>query len=151
MKHAAALTVVAIVLAGCHSVVPDAPAAPVPAVFSVDDMADGDGNITGCTTTLYRDTTRRHQIFVEDDVESGGVGYIRINGQLLKLDLTRSSHSDTGGLSVFTSADKDVQVVEDFLTGAAHQESDSVDSTGSLSVTYRGAVQSFIFTGGTAC
>ena len=165
MKHVLPLSLAALVLAACHPApkAPDTPVPPVPAAapvppsppatpaFVVSDMGDGDGHIQGCTTSLYRDDAGMHQIFTEDGVDTDGTGFMRIDGKLIKLALTSSTHSDKGGVRAFASADKQLTVTENYLIGAAHEESDSVELKGTLDVSYKGVLQSFVFSGGTAC
>ena len=165
MRHALPSVLAALVLAACHPTpkAPDAPAqpappaapvapvAPAPVAFVVSDMGDGDGQIEGCTTTLYRDNAGMHQIFTEDGVDTDGTGFMRIDNKLIKLALTSSTHSDKGGVRAFASADKQLTVTENYLIGASHEESDSVELKGTLDVTYKGGLQSFVFSGGTAC
>lgn len=181
MKHptlaiVAAMTLPVLPLAACHpapkppeaatSAAPLAPPAPPPspaspntapntamrAAFYVNDLGDDDAKIMGCTTMLYRgNDAPRGQIFAEDGVDTDGVGYIKLNDKVIKLALTSSTHSDKGGVRVFTSADKALVVTENYIIGASHEESDSVDLKGTLDVSYKGELQSFIVNGGTAC
>ena len=131
---------------------PNAPNAAMRAAFYVNDLGDDDANIMGCTTMLFRgNDAPRGQIFAEDGVDSDGVGFIKINDQVIKLALTSSTHSDKGGVRIFSSADKTMVVTENYLIGASHEESDSVDLKGTLDVSYKGELQSFIVNGGTAC
>lgn len=181
MKHltpaiVAAMTLPILPLAACHpapkppeapvsaaaAAVPVASAAPAAAItapnsamraaFYVNDLGDEDAQITGCTTMLFRGNDAPHgQIFAEDGVDTDGVGFIKINDKVIKLALTSSTHSDKGGVRVFTSADKALVVTENYIIGASHEESDSVDLKGTLDVSYKGELQSFIVNGGTAC
>ncbi len=122
------------------------------AAFFLGELSDTDGDIQGCTTTLSRASSETGRaIFAEDGVDTNAVGFIRIDDKLMKVGLVSSTPGDKGGVRVFASKDKTVQVVENYVTGAEHQESDSVELTGTLVVTVRGESQTFMVSGGTAC
>ena len=145
---------------------PEAPSAPGPvkamggingggamrAAFFVGELSDSDGDIQGCTTTLQRASSETGRaIFAEDGVDTNAVGFIRINDKLVKVGLVTSTPNDKGGIRVFASHDQSVRITETYRTGASHQESDSVDLTGTLVVTVNGESQTFTVSGGTAC
>jgi len=91
-------------------------------------------------------------LFAEDGVENGAIGFIKINGTVLNVALTSKSGGETGPtVRTFADTAHTVQVVETTTTGAAHEESDSVEQSGTLAVTFGGATQTIPVDGGTAC
>ncbi|MDV6330534.1 hypothetical protein [Asticcacaulis sp. 201] len=129
---------------------PDAKA-PAAKTFVINELNDDDGDIMGCTTMLTRASGGR-DIFREDGVDSGAKGFLRIDGKLMRVDLTGISRdNDSTGTRLFSDATGRLTVKEAYVIGAAHQESDSVEMTGNLTVTWDGVTQSVAFAGGTAC
>ncbi len=126
------------------------PPPPAAKAFVINELADGDGDIEGCITMLSRPSGTA-SLFFEDGVDDGAKGYMRIDGKLIRVNLTASNRGETGGKRVFASADKALTVTEDYKTGESHPNGDSVDLSGTLTVTYKGLQQSVPFEGGTAC
>jgi len=124
-----------------------------PAAFVINDLAEHDGDIQGCSVMLSRADARPSagDIFREDGVESGAKGFVRIDGALIQVDLVRSDQNEKGGTRTFADKTHATQIVETLTTGAAHQESDSVEQSGTLAVTHNGATQTLRVAGGTAC
>lgn len=130
-----------------------APAAAA-ASFTVDALSDNEWMIQGCSTTVSRVGAPVNEgvLFAEDAVDNGGKGFIKINGTLLNVALVNT----TGGESVpevrtFADAAHTVEVVESTTLGQAHEEADSVERAGTLTVTFGGATQTIPIEGGTAC
>ena len=155
------LAVAALVLTACSGPAPApksatsaAPTATVPAPtdFVIDDLKEEDGNIQGCTTMLARvRTTAPGNVFIEDGVDTGAVGFIRIDTKLVKLTLVSATPTDRGAVRTFADPAKTVRVVETTTTGQSREESDSVDQSGTIAVTHKGATQTIAVEGGTAC
>lgn len=152
MKTSLVVLFAALALAACSGPAPTAKKAPAPADFVVDDLADNDANIQGCSTMLARvQTTEPGNVFVEDGTDNGAKGFIRIDGQLVTLTLVSAVGDEKAATRTFADAAKTVQVVEKLKTGEAHQEADSVDQSGSIAITKGGATQTIAVEGGTAC
>jgi len=120
------------------------------AAFTIGALSDTDAQIQGCTRSLSRkgggDT-----IFAEDGVDTGAKGFIRIDGQLINVGLTAGSGDEQHATRNFADADHTLAIVESLTTGATHQETDSVEESGTLAVTYKGATQTIEVEGGVAC
>ncbi len=156
MKTIISITALIFGLAVCCG--PVSAAAPVKATakapsasFVINDLTDADNDISGCTTMLNRTTGNQGQVFLEDGVDTGAKGYIRVDGLRLSVALTKSVRSDTGAIRTFANKAKALTVIETTKTGASHQESDSVEQTGTIAVTYKGITQTLKVEGGTAC
>lgn len=120
-----------------------------PANFKVQALTDADNDIQGCQTML--DQKGVGQVFIEDGVDPGAHGYIRIDGTRYRVDLTSSVQDETGGVRMFADGKSGLTVTETLKTGQAHEEADSVDQSGKITVTFRGATQTIAVDGGTAC
>jgi hypothetical protein len=128
-----------------------APAEPAPAPFTVGDLAEGDGEVMGCQTMLSRIGASPVHIFYSGAGEAPAQGFIRIDGTLMTVDLATATESETGGVRTFATTDGALSVVQTTTVGEAHPESDSVDLSGTLDVTYNGVSLSIPVEGGTAC
>jgi len=120
------------------------------ATFVINPLQANDNDIMGCQTMLS-DGKSPGELFVEDGVEKGARGLLRINGYLVSVDLISSTQTEKGGTRTFADKDKTVTVVETVTIGEQHPESDSVDLSGNLTVTHKGVSQTIAVTGGTAC
>lgn len=149
MKRHVFLAMTLVSLAACQS-----PAASTSAArsqsFSVQALAENDIQIQGCTRTLSR-TGATDTIFAEDGVDQGAKGFIRIDGQLITVGLTANAGDEQHTTRNFADANHAVEIVESLTTGASHEESDSVEESGALAITYRGATQTIQVEGGVAC
>ncbi|HWA01411.1 MAG TPA: hypothetical protein VG841_13960 [Caulobacterales bacterium] len=120
--------------------------------FVIDDLAENDGDIQGCARMLGRVNAQPGaDVFREDGVDTGAKGFIRIDGVLIQVNLVSANATEQGGARAFADASRSTQVVETLTTGAAHEESDSVEESGALTVTHNGATQILQVSGGTAC
>ncbi len=122
----------------------------IPNTFSLSPLQDKDNDIMGCQTMLS-DGKAPGELFVEDGVEKGARGLLRVNGYLVSVDLLTNDQTEKGGTRTFADKDKTITVVETLTTGEQHPDSDSVDMSGTLTVTYKGITQTIPVTGGTAC
>jgi hypothetical protein len=146
--------IAACALAGCgkppgppkHDEAPSADAA----AFVVNGVSDADAPIQGCITMLGR-AGKPDYVLIEDGVDTGAVGYIRIDGDLIKLALVASAASEGGGVRTFENVERGLKVVETYTIGDSHEESDSTDATGTVAVTYKGQTLLIPVEGGTAC
>jgi len=132
---------------------PPKPAAPPKAAFTVETLAETDySGIQGCTTVFGPVGAKPgNDIFVEDAGDTDGKGLMKIGGRKIGLKLVSQTQSDKGGLRLFRSADGKLSVAENYVTGTAHEDSDSVEMSGTLTVTWNGASQAIKVEGGTAC
>lgn len=125
-----------------------------PASFSVDALADNEWMIQGCMTAVSRVGAAPNAgvLFVEDVVDQGAKGFIKINGAVLNVGLTHTTGGESSPeVRTFEDGAHTVTVVESTTLGQAHEEADSVDRTGTLAVTFGGATQTIPVEGGTAC
>ena len=131
-----------------------ASAPPAAASFTVGELADADAPIQGCSVMLSRvgAPSSAGDVFRAGGGDDKSVqGFIRIDGTLITLGLVNASADEKGGVRTFADAQHTTQVVETLTAGAAHEESDSVEESGTLAVTHNGAAQTLHVTGGTAC
>ncbi len=153
----AALLTGAILISACQPKSPPAavqkPPAPPKAAFSVDTLAEADySGIQGCMTVFSRIGAQPGaSLFVEDAVDTDAKGLMKIDGQMIGVKLVSQTQSGKGGLRLFRSADGKLTVAENYITGTAHEDTDSVEMTGNLTITWKGASQSIKVEGGTAC
>ncbi len=159
---AATLLASTTLLGACQPKAPPAPPAPAAAPkppqppkpgFEIGTLADSDySGIQGCTTVFGRvGATPGNDLFVEDAGDTDGKGLMKIDGQKIGLKLVSQTQSDKGGMRLFRSADGKLSVTENYLTGAAHEDTDSVELTGDLTVVWKGESQAVKVEGGTAC
>jgi predicted small lipoprotein YifL len=144
----------ALALAACGKVAPEeTPVAAAAPSFTIDDLSENDAQIQGCSRGLSRQgaPVSASMVFAEDAVDQGAKGFIRIDGALINVDLVSSTSSETGGARVFEDATQTTRILETLVTGAAHEEADSVEESGTLAVTHGGATQTLNVVGGTAC
>ena len=153
MKRLSIWIVAACALAACGKVAPETEqsAEDAPAAFVINDLADNDIQIQGCSRTLSRESASAGAVFAEDAVDAGAIGFVRINGALIVVNLVSGNSSVEGGTRTFEDATHTTRIVETIVAGAAHEESDSVEETGTLEVTHHGAAQTLNVVGGTAC
>ena len=132
---------------------PPAPTVPPKPAFTVGTLADSDySGIQGCTTVFGPAGGKPGaDLFAEDANDTDGKGLIKIDGKIAGVKLTSQTQSDKGGLRMFKSADGKLTVAENYVTGTAHEDTDSVEMTGDLTVTWNGSSQSIKVEGGTAC
>jgi len=154
MRHIVSVTILALALAACSkpAAAPEASssAAPPPQDFTVQALTEADNDIQGCQVML--DQKGVGQVFLEDGVDTGAHGYIRIDGTKYRVDLTSSVQDEKkGGVRVFADAKAGLTVTEKLKVGEAHQESDSVEQSGTITVTFKGITKEIAVDGGTAC
>lgn len=123
---------------------PDAPAA-----FKLEPLGEGEGDVQGCQTMLSNDGGA--EIFRASAADSDAPGFLKIDGDVVQVDLVSSEGDEKSRVRTFESSDKKTSVVESLVSGEAHQESDSVEQSGSIEVTHDGAKQTFDVKGGIAC
>jgi len=143
------------------TVQPTSSTVPSPDTFTVNalSLADGDNELSGCTTELTRAGAPESAgpVFRESSSDTEGIGFIRIDGALIRVRLSsrkadQSSATDAHAYTrVFEDASHAIRVVEALKNGATHEQADSTEHTGSLTVIYRGATQTLRVEGGTAC
>lgn len=136
-----------------------ASAAPKPApptsAFTVGLLAenDGDGELQGCTTglTMTGAAPASGETFRESSSETEGVGFIRIDGALVRVTLSHSDSREHGVTSVFEDATHTLRVVESVESGVTNENTDSTSLSGTLTITYKGVTQTLRVEGGVAC
>ncbi|MFT3728069.1 MAG: hypothetical protein QM759_09620 [Terricaulis sp.] len=154
MKHYALLAAALMSIAACQpaatTTATTSAAATAAPSFNVQALAENDIQIQGCTRSLSR-TGATDTIFAEDGVDTGAKGIIRIDGQLINVSLTAGTGDEQHSNRNFADAAHTLAIVENLTTGAAHEESDSVEESGTLAVTYKGTTQTIQVEGGVAC
>ncbi|HVY84117.1 MAG TPA: hypothetical protein VG943_03230 [Caulobacterales bacterium] len=120
--------------------------------FVVNDLGDNDGAIQGCTTMLGRKGAQPGaDVFRAGGGDQDAQAFVRIDGALVTLNLTSANVNEQGGTRTFADASHTTQVVEALTTGATHEEADSVEQSGTLTITHNGSTQTIEVEGGTAC
>ena len=129
------------------------PPTPAKAAFAIGTLAETDYNgIQGCMTVFSPAGSQpRNNLFVEDAVDTDAKGLIKIDGAMIGVKLVSQTHTSKGGLRLFRSADRKLSVAENYITGTAHEDTDSVEMSGTLTVTWNGVSQAIKVDGGTAC
>lgn len=142
--------VLLVALAGCHQATPEEKAA---AAFTVSPLKPGDGaELTGCITKIARaGTTDGSRILIEDSLQGGANGYIRINNQLTKITMTSGGSDSIHSVRSFIDAAKRLSVVESYDIGEAKTGQTVRPLTGQLIVTWKGGTQTIAIGGARAC
>jgi hypothetical protein len=122
-------------------------------VVSVLAENDGEGDLQGCTTSLTQVgvVQAAGDTFRESRAESSGVGFIRIDGALMRVNLVSPRSKEHGVTHVFEDASHTIRVVETLEVGATNEDTGSTELSGTLTVTYKGTTQMLHVEGGTAC
>lgn len=130
---------------------------PVPATtaFTVGklELNDGDADLQGCTTSLTQAGTESMpgDTFRESSTDNDGVGFIRIDGKLMRVTLVHSDSKEQGSTLVFEDATHTLKIVEAVQSGETNENTDSTALSGTLIITYKGATQTLHVAGGVAC
>nr|WP_199043494.1 hypothetical protein [Dyella sp. ASV24] len=128
---------------------------PPPAAFTVGSLAenDGDGELQGCTTglTVTGAAPESGDTFRESSTDTEGVGFIRIDGALVRVTLLHSDSREHGVTSVFEDAAHTLRVIESVESGETNENTDSTSLSGTLTITYKGVTQTLRVEGGVAC
>lgn len=156
MKFVGLAGVVLLALSGCTPAAKPtdvAASSAAPASFTLGAIDQSETDIQGCTTMLAKGDDAVGYIFLEDGVDTGAKGFLKLDGQVVRVGLTSNSFDEakSTGKRLFASGDGNLSIVEDLTMGEQHPESDSVDMSGSLTVTYKGMTQTVPVKGGTAC
>jgi len=126
-------------------------AAAVPAAgFKVEPLSEGEGDVQGCQTMLSLQGGNG-DIFRASAADNDAPGFVKIDGSVIRVDLTSAAGDEKSHARTFESADRKTSVIETLTTGAAHPDSDSVEQSGSLEITHNGEKRTFPVEGGTAC
>lgn len=135
------------------SVVPK-PSSPAP-TFAVGSLADNDGDseLQGCTTglTAMGAAPQSDDTFRESSSSTEGVGFIRIDGTLVRVTLLHSESREHSLKNVFEDATHTLRVVESVEMEATNDNTDSTELNGTLTITYKGTTQTLRVKGGVAC
>jgi hypothetical protein len=142
--------VLLIAMAACHQSTPAEKAA---SAFAVNPLLPADGaDLTGCITRIARaGTTDGSRIFIEDSLQGGAKGYIRIDGQPVKVIMTTGGSDHIHSVRSFVDASKKLSVVESYDIGEAKAGQNIRPLTGQLIVTYKGGTQTIAIGGARAC
>jgi hypothetical protein len=142
----------------CNEVL--APSAPRAFAVSTLSLNDGENELQGCTTELTRAgaPAAAGPVFRESSIETGGTGFIRIDGALIRVHLISSKSDEPNAegdvrryTNVFEDTSHTTRVVEALMNGATNEQADSTGQTGVLTIIYKGATQPLRVEGGTAC
>jgi hypothetical protein len=142
--------VLLVVLSACHKATPEEKAA---AAFTVSPLHPGDGaDLTGCITQIARaGTTDGSRILIEDSLQGGATGYIRLNGQLTKLTMTAGGSDSIHSVRSFVDGANALSVVESYDIGETKAGQTVRPLTGQLIVTWKGGTQTIAIGGARGC
>jgi len=129
-----------------------APAAPAFVVGTLEEN-DGDADLQGCTTSLTQvaGASSPGDTFRESSTDNEGVGFIRIDGKLMRVTLEHADNKAHDATLVFEDAAHTLKVVEAVQSGETNENTDSTALSGTLTITYRGTTQTLHVEGGVAC
>lgn len=142
--------VLLVVLSACHKITPEEKAA---TAFTIGNLQAGDGSdLTGCITKIARaGTTDGSRIFIEDSLQGGANGYIRIDGKLVKITMTSGGSDSIHSVRSFIDASNRLSVVESYDIVEAKPGQSVRPLTGQLIVTWKGGTQTIAIGGARAC
>ena len=142
--------VLLIALTACHQATPAEKAA---SAFTVNPLQPADGaDLTGCITRIARaGTTDGSRIFIEDSLQGGANGYIRIDGQPVKVTMSTGGSDSIHSVRSFVDASEKLSVVESYDIGDAKAGQSIRPLTGQLIVTWKGRPQTIAIGGARAC
>jgi hypothetical protein len=137
-------------LVGCQKPTPEEKAA---TAFIVSPLQSGDGaDLSGCITRAARaGTTDGSRIFIEDSLQGGATGYIRIDGRLTKLTMASGGSDSIHSVRSFVDASGGLSVVESYDIGDAVSGQTVRPLTGQLIITWKGITQTVPIGGARAC
>lgn len=148
-KLALPVLLCAMAVAGCHQPTAAEKAA---GAFTVDNLQPGDGaDLTGCITKVGRAGVTGARIFIEDSLQGGANGYIRINGHLTKITMVTGGADAVHSIRSFVDASKALSVVESYNIGEAAAGTTVRPVTGELIVTWKGGTQRIPIGGARNC
>ncbi|CAL4866849.1 hypothetical protein MMA231_01094 [Asticcacaulis sp. MM231] len=139
----------AFALTGCHQPTAAEKAA---GAFTVDNLQPGDGaDLTGCITRVGRAGVTGARIFIEDSLQGGANGYIRLNGQLTRVTMVTGGADAVHSIRSFVDTTKALSVVESYNIGEAAAGTTVRPVTGELIVTWKGGTQRIPIGGARNC
>jgi hypothetical protein len=124
------------------------------AAFTIGTLqeTDGDADLQGCIVSLAPvGATSGGDIFRESSSDADGLGFIRINGALIRVDQTHSQSGEHGVTRQFENADRALRIIETVVFGESNEATDSATMSGTLTISYKGATQTLRVEGGVAC
>ena len=141
--------VLLMLLGACHKPTPEEQAA---AAFTVSPLQQGDGaDLTGCITKIARAVAKPSYILIEDSLQGGATGYIRINGQLTKIRMISGGSDSIHSVRSFVDASNTLSVVESYDIKDAAPGQTVRPLTGQLIVTWKGDTQAIAIGGARNC
>jgi hypothetical protein len=142
--------VLLVTLGACHQATPEEKAA---AAFTVNPLQPNDGaDLTGCITKVARaGATDGSYLLIEDSLQGGATGYIRLNGQLTKLTMTAGGSDSIHSVRSFVDAANRLSVVESYDIGEMKAGQTVRPLTGQLIVTWNGGTQTIPIGGARNC
>ncbi len=141
--------VLLMILAACHKPTPEEKAA---AAFTVSPLQPGEGtDLTGCITNIARAGAKPSYILIEDSLQGGAMGYIRLNGRLTKITMTSGGSDSIHSIRSFVDGTKSLSVVESYDIKDAVPGQTVRPLTGQLIVTWKGGTQTIAIGGARAC
>ncbi|MGN6365450.1 hypothetical protein [Asticcacaulis taihuensis] len=141
--------VLLVVLCACHKPTPEEKAA---AAFTISPLQPGDGaDLTGCITKIARAGPSPSYILIEDSLQGGAMGYIRINGRLTKITMTSGGSDSIHSVRSFVDGTNALSVVESYDIKDAAPGQTVRPLTGQLIVTWKGGTQTIAIGGARNC
>ena len=150
MKKLTWSLLICVALAACHQPTPEEKAA---AAFKVSALQPGDGaDLTGCITKIARaGVTDGSRIFIEDSLQGGAMGYIRIDNRPVKVTMATGGSDSIHSMRSFADASGKLSVVESYDIGEAKAGQNIRPLTGQLIVTWKGGTQTIPIGGARSC
>lgn len=125
------------------------------AEFVIQALGEEEAYASGCMTMLRRAGASPAAGDVlrvgEFERDTGPIGFMRIDGALIRLRRISSSETEQTIHDVFANEDGATRVEERLRIGAVNEEADSTAHNGMIVVTHNGAKQTVRVSGGTAC
>lgn len=142
--------VLLVTLGACHQATPEEKAA---AAFTVNPLLPSDGaDLTGCITKVARaGITDGSRILIEDSLQGGANGYIRLNGRLTKITMISGGSDSIHSVRSFVDASNRLSVVESYDIGDVKPGQTVRPLTGQLIVTWKGGTQTIAIGGARGC
>ncbi|QNK01504.1 hypothetical protein [Dyella telluris] len=122
-------------------------------VVGVLGLNDGDAELQGCSTSLRRkdSASQPGDVFREADADKDGVGFMRIDGKLIRVVMVQTNTDDTSSITLYEDAAHTLRIVETVEAGETNENADSTELHGTLTITYKGSTQTLPVDGGVAC
>lgn len=129
------------------------PASEASFVVGALESKDGEADLQGCSTSYKQagEASQFGDVFRETNADKDNVGFIRIDGKLVRVNLVQTKTDETSTITVFEDAAHTLRIVETIQAGEANENADSTGMHSTLTITYKGSTQTLHVDGGLAC